>query len=424
MARGTAADAGSTVGGVCDTLVTLTDDGVLFAKNSDREPNESQFLDWQPARDHRPGVPLRCTWTTIDQVGHTHGVLLSRPWWIWGAEMGANEHGVVIGNEAVFTTAAEEERPGLIGMDLLRLGLERATDRHGAVEVIVSLLEQHGQGGACSATRPGFRYDNSFLVADTSGATVLETAGRRWATEEVSGTGRSISNGLTIAAFAAAHADRLRGRVAACTVRRARTEAAARAAAPATGPAAVAALIDALRDHGPGGLPRYSPLNGALSAPCAHPGGLLTSTQTTASWVADLRDGTDGGRHWVTGTSAPCTSLFKPARVGAPADLGPTPGATFDPATVWWRHEPLHRAVMADPATLLPRYRPERDRTERSWLADPPGTAEAFAAADGLTARWRADVEAAGQPDRRPALVRRKWAAWDRTAGLGERVAP
>ncbi|MFZ4518052.1 MAG: hypothetical protein ACOYOP_06670 [Microthrixaceae bacterium] len=403
---------------MCDTLVTLTDDGVLFAKNSDREPDEAQFLDWQPAREHRPDAPLRCTWTTIGQVARTHAVLLSRPWWIWGAEMGANEHGVVIGNEAVFTTDDHENEPGLIGMDLLRLGLERAADRHEAVGVVVDLLERHGQGGACSATRPGFTYDNSFLIADPGGATVLETAGRRWATEEVTGPGRSISNGLTIPDFARAHADRLRGRVAACAARRERTTAAAHAAVADTGPAAVAALFAALRDHGPGGLPRYSPLNGALSAPCAHPGGLLTSTQTTASWVGDLRGGAPGSRHWVTGTSAPCTSIFKPARVDEPADLGPTPGATFDPATVWWRHELLHRAVMADPGTLLARYRAERDRTERAWLADPPGTAEAFALADGLTERWRADVVGAEQPDRRPALVRRKWAAWDRAAGI------
>jgi dipeptidase len=390
--------------------VALTDDGVLFAKNSDREPNEAQSPDWQPARDHAPGSTVRCTWIEIPQVERTHAVLLSRPWWMWGAEMGANDRGVVIGNEAVFTTGRKEPEPGLLGMDLLRLALERSGDRHEAVAVIVDLLERHGQGGACSHTRPRFTYDNSFIVADADGAVVLETAGRSHATEEVRGPGRSISNGLTIPGFAEAHADRLRGRVAACASRRGRTEA---AAAASTGPLD---LMAALRDHGPDGLVHHSPVNGALAAPCAHAGGVLTATQTTASWVADLRG---EPLHWLTATAAPCTSLFKPARVGAPADLGLQPTDREDLRTVWWRHERLHRAVLADPGTLLPRFTAERDRVERSWVAAPPTTEEAFTIADGLEERWTADVGAGAGPDRRSRRLRRVWSRWDREAGRG-----
>src|SRR5512140_2672812 len=107
---------------MCDTLVSLTDDGPLFAKNSDRDANEAQVLRWYAAADHPPGSTLGCTWTEIAQVAHTHAVLLSQPWWMWGAEMGANEHGVVIGNEAVFTRRTGDAGGGsLLGMDLLRL---------------------------------------------------------------------------------------------------------------------------------------------------------------------------------------------------------------------------------------------------------------------------------------------------------------
>lgn len=395
---------------MCDTMVTLTDDGLLFAKNSDRDANEAQLLRWYPAAEHGPGTSVACTWSTVPQVERTHGVLLSQPWWMWGAEMGANDAGVVIGNEAVFTRAVGDRSGVLLGMDLLRLALERAATAKDAVEVLVRLLETHGQGGQASYEHPRFRYDNSFLVADPTGAYVLETAGRHWAVEEVEGRGRSISNGLTIPAFARAHADPVRGRVAACTLRRTRTQ---RSATAATG---VTDLFAALRDHGPGGAPRWSPVNGALSAPCAHNGGLVTATQSTASWVSDLRN---GGRHWVTGTAAPCTSVFKPVSVEEPLDVDPAPMPTnrYDPAYRWWRHERLHRLAMRDYSSWA-RLTGERDACEAEWVAAPPTGAEAFAAADDLERTWRDSLVAAGPRDTRPRWLRALVGRDARRAGL------
>ncbi len=396
---------------MCDSFVTVNDAGIMFAKNSDRDPNEAQVLEWIDAVDHRPGDHVTCTWIDVPQVHHTHATLVSRPWWMWGAEVGANEHGVVIGNEAVFTNERHGD-PALLGMDLLRLALERSTTAGEAVSVMVELLERHGQGGPCSHDHPRFTYDNSFLVADPNGAIVLETAGRRWATEEVVAPGRSISNGLSIPSFAREHASRFRTWVAAAGVRRRLTEA---LACRATGPQD---LMTALRRHATQDAcisPKWSVLHGGLQAPCVHAGGVLTSSQTTASWVSDLRS---GSRHWATATSAPCTSLFKPVDVGSPLQLGPDPTNVFDAGSTWWRHELLHRLTMASHATLLPRYRHARDRAEEEWIADPPSSASAFETARRLESVWLDDVAAAGLRDTRPTWVRRSWRSIDGAAHI------
>ncbi|MFM7734636.1 MAG: C69 family dipeptidase, partial [Alphaproteobacteria bacterium] len=167
----------------CDSIVALgaasATGATLFGKNSDRPPDESQPLQIVPAAVHPPGSSVACQWMQIPQARETARVLGSRPHWLWGFEHGVNEHGVAIGNETVFARVAPAAR-GLVGMDLVRLGLERATTAAGAVEVVTALIEEHGQGGS------GFRdvdfpYNSSFLVADPREAWILETAGRHWA---------------------------------------------------------------------------------------------------------------------------------------------------------------------------------------------------------------------------------------------------
>ncbi len=185
---------------MCDTFVALPDvtknSDVIFGKNSDRPQGEIQDVVVIPALNQSLTESVECTYITIEQVKKTFAVILSKPRWMWGAEMGANECGVVVGNEAVWTVEPYKTT-GLLGMDLVRLALERGETALSALKVITSLLEQYGQGGHC-AEHFAMNYHNSFILADKHEAWVLETAGSYWVAERVQQGTRSISNNLTI----------------------------------------------------------------------------------------------------------------------------------------------------------------------------------------------------------------------------------
>ena len=112
---------------MCDSLVALgpaTADGItLFAKNSDRPPLEPQVVEWSLPRTE---TQTRATHITVAApAGPALRCAISRPRWCWGAEHGVNQAGVAIGNEAIYTTSDPRSAPpALIGMDLVRLGLE------------------------------------------------------------------------------------------------------------------------------------------------------------------------------------------------------------------------------------------------------------------------------------------------------------
>ena len=89
--------------------------------------------------------------------------------------------------------------------------------------------------------------------------------------------------------------------------------------------------------------------------------------QTVGSMVSELGPG--GARHFLTGTSAPCLSVFKPAPLDGGGGFGPPPGAGFDGASLFWRHERLHRVVLADYAARAAAIRQAQVALEQDALA-------------------------------------------------------
>lgn len=446
---------------MCDTMAAraaaTTNGATLFAKNSDRERNEAQFLEMLPARDYGAGARLRATYIAIPQAPRTHAVLLSRPFWIWGAEMGANEHGVVIGNEAVHPRLKPQRKPALIGMDLLRLGLERGATAREALETITSLLEEFGQGGNCSHLNRRY-YDNSFIIADRDEVWVLETVGRHWAAERAGDT-RAISNTYTIGTRLTRASEGLHDFVRGEGWWRGRNELDfAAAVTNPDNPGLPGALsrcdrasrllarhrkrIDALRmmanlrDHGDAAEGDADWHPHVLTGPtiCMHAGGTSRRMgQSVGSLVSELRH--EGAVHWVTGTSSPCTSVFKPVFMDVPLPAhGAVPGDRADETTLWWRHERLHRAALSgDYAGFMRDFAPARDALEakfRDLVADVIGTAAAgsqkqrtrvvaqcWREAEAFEATWRACV-ARFTATKLPARYTGAWKRFDALAAV------
>jgi len=366
---------------MCDTITAVrsatASGAVLFGKNSDREYDEAQYLISVPAACHEPGSRVKLTYTEIEQAPATNSVLLSKPHWIWGAEIGANQHGLVIGNEAIFAKIEASVAPGIIGMDYLRLALERASTVDEAIHQITTLLRQHGQSGNCGFRR-SLTYYNSFLLADLKSAKILETVDREWVVRPVTDVD-AISNALTVetqfesfsttlerrasdagllqdsAAFSFKSVFEDKAKVIGAEHRRNRAWVLLN---ERIGTIRAVDFFRILRDHEEG--PAVNGRSG--SRICAHrPENPIG--QTTASWVADLTPGKIV--HWVTGTAAPCSSLFKPVLFGI--DLPPhggQPGVAEDSESLWWRHEQLRRQLANHEDNAGLAFRAERDDLE------------------------------------------------------------
>lgn len=322
---------------MCDCLAIILPDGCWFAKNSDRDPDEPQRVEFHDSVNN--GNFQQTTYLQVKIPAKKYATLISRPDWMWGAEMGVNEQGVVIGNEAVFSKCIQHHNDALLGMDLLRLALEQSNSAEDALHVITHYLEQYGQGGNGAAAPGNFYYDNSFLIADHQTIWQLETAGKFWVAKKYSQQHQfaAISNGLTIEKDFDVHSPHLfDGAIKAGLWNGNGTFNFKKTFATTFMPWAAKAsrrqqcnlnqlqsLTDnsvklsdkeifniftaALRQHVNGDLPSSN------ADVCMHAKGLFRPSQTTQSMISYLE--VEKSNVWMTGSSAPCISMFKPLSI-------------------------------------------------------------------------------------------------------------
>jgi secernin len=350
---------------MCDTLCLRTTTGMVFAKNSDRPPGEAQVLLSHEARRARDALDTQ--YLRIADPG-AHALVASHPTWLWGAEHGINEHGVAIGNELVWTIDdPRAQLAGLLGMDLVRLGLERGRTADEALDAMTRALGEHGQGGS-GQHRKDDPYFSSFMIADARGGWMLETSARTWAARPI-GNGSSISNRISLSTdwtiaspdvepgadfdrwrspkISTSIADHRLAATRACVARR-----------PLPGDDTIVAdVVATLRDHGNGpwgspsepadptsadrsALPPATADDGSNVTVCMHVGDYQV---TTAACVFDLRIDAPA-RAWAC-LGSPCVSVFVPF-------FPPTLPATLNDPAQWHRFARLRDRVESAPDQL------------------------------------------------------------------------
>ena len=376
---------------MCDTFVALGNStasgSVLLAKSADTEVNEAEHVVRYPRRTYEEGALVRITHRTIPQATVTHETILGRSFWAWGAELGCNEHGVAVGNEAAFSNQKADE-DGTVCLDLLRLAVERATSAREGVDVVGHHVESYGQGGNCQMMG-NFWFDSGLLIADKREAYVVNCAGRHWAARQVNDV-MSISNRYQIGDdwdssslkpdngskpnFRALFADEDREREVAALERECRALELLRAR---KGSIAVKDMADILRDVGEDPSAYDIPEDDRPTRICMHAGPYESRFwHATGAMITDASE--SGVIVWMTATSATDLSVFKPLFFGVPTpELGPPPQGTYTEGSLWWKHEHLHRRVVADYHALKPEIRSDFDTLEDEFFAEAPSLRQA-----------------------------------------------
>jgi secernin len=312
---------------MCDTFTffsRMEPGRSFFAKNSDRDPGETQIIEmvYNARKDFETDFLsekltkyTKSSFRKLEEIfpkfEHPYAALISRPVWIWGAEMGINEKGVAIGNEAVFSKQ-KLRADGLLGMDILRLALHNAANADEAVDFIINLLEKYGQGGNGSY-KGTLKYHNSFLIKDSRKAMILESSAGNWIVKDVNESA-SISNCYSPGQDYVRTSESLSGKNVAKTLEnrlitffaQGRLRQQFTASAIENRDKNLLQVFDLLRSHI---RPDNNP-HGGMKSVCVHPG-ILIKSETVSSMVVDYYN-KSLQIIWHTSSPNPCVSIYKP----------------------------------------------------------------------------------------------------------------
>ena len=390
---------------MCDTFYISpsdSDEGYpIFCKNSDRPIGESQGILLLPLHhteeekkegEHRE---KKLTYISVPSWRRENSVILGRPFWMWGAEMGANSSGVAIGNEAIFTKLKhgyeksekrrknEKKNYGLLGMDALRIALEVARSSWEAVDIITAYIEKYGQD-VNSAFDRKLRYYNSFLVADRKGDVFyVETIGRAWVVKKLKSSyaisnemcireDYDLSNELLYELSGEKGSGEIRKKInikdtfedkiytffTGARLRRKsvfdKLEGKKRdkKGKKISGRLSVVDCFDILRSHIEkpdidfqlGRWIRVSIPSQSVSSVCMHSEGFFSPSETANSMVAVLRDRFPM-TVWFTGTPHACLSVFKPFFLNNGSGLSISPSGRYD-GGLWWLGYEIHSLLL------------------------------------------------------------------------------
>lgn len=371
---------------------------IIYAKNSDRPFNEAQPLIYCPAADYPKGSYVTCSFINIPQVEHTYACIGSKPHFFWGFEHGINEFGLMIGNEQVSGREIPERKWGLIGMDILRLTLQRAKNVQEAIAVIDNLLTQIGTGGA-----PGHRiapFNSNFIISDPNESYMFESHQRKWVAKKVDrygylGNCYGIQNDYDMIAdgtideavakgwwhpdvpFNAAKAwtiDELLYDESEGFVRYARLNRLLSKKVDAGEKIDVKYCMSILRDH----YEDVPELNNIFSKAanktcsiCTHPGGVGYGCASAASTVTVIRkDVPDELRYTYWGSMAPpCCSIFRPYyNTGFVPDDLQHATSLYRQNDQWWRFIELERYIALSYERFAPKVKEEFAKMEDEFI--------------------------------------------------------